>query len=120
VEKTSINKLNSSSILRQYYKPNYSKLLNKIKDIRIPVRNDILVALLDGQWHSELELIRIGKKQQQYLGPVTLSTIVHSLNQNIQNNYLEKRVVNGQMFYKISDNYVGLTRAAYSKYTYRL
>ena len=120
MEKPSNNHLSSSSILKQYYKPNYSKLLNKIKDIRTPVRNKLLVALLDGQWHSELELIRIGKKQQKYLGAVTLSTIIQSLNQNIQNNYLEKRVVNGQMFYKILDNYVGLTRAAYSKYTYRL
>ena len=85
-----------------FYKPNYSILFNKIKDIKAPIKNEILIALLDGQWHSELELIRITKKQHGYIGAVTLGTMVNSLNHMIKNNYLEKK-----------DNYVGLTRAAY-------
>ena len=96
-----------------YYKPNYSHLFNKIKDIKTPIKNEILMALLDGQWHSELELIRATKKQHGFIGPVTLGTMVHSLNKFIKNNYLQKKVVNGKLYYKISDNYVGLTRAAY-------
>jgi hypothetical protein len=96
-----------------YYKPNYSNLFNKIKDINTPIKNEILMALLDGQWHSELELIRATKKQHEFIGAVTLGTMVSSLNHYIKNNYLQKKIVNGKMYYKISDNYVGLTRAAY-------
>ena len=96
-----------------FYKPDYSVLFNKIKDIKTPIKNEILIALLDGQWHSELELIRVTKKQHGFVGVVTLGTMIHSLNHTIKNNYLEKRIVNGKMYYRISSNYVGLTRAAY-------
>ena len=120
MENLNQNKITNSSLLKQYYKPNYKDLFNKIKGIKAPVKNDILIALLDGQWHSETELIRIGKKQQQYMGMVTLGTMVHALNHNINNNYLEKEFVNGEMHYKISNNYVGLTRAAYSKYRFSM
>ncbi len=98
---------------KEFYKPNYSRLFNKIKDIRAQIKNDILIALLDGQWHSELDLIRSTKKQHSFIGAVTLGTMVHSLNHAIKNNYLQKKIVNGNMFYKISDSFVGLTRAAY-------
>lgn len=97
----------------QYYKPNYSNLFNKIKEINTPIKNEILIALLDGQWHSELELIRVTKKQHGFVGAVTLGTMILALNHTIKNNYLQKKIVNGKLFYKISDNYVGLTRAAY-------
>jgi hypothetical protein len=102
----------------KYYKPSYSHLFNKIKDIRTPIKNEILIALLDGHWHSELELIRVTlirvtKKQHGYIGAVTLGTMIGALNHTIKNNYLQKKIVNGKLFYKISDNYVGLTRAAY-------
>jgi hypothetical protein len=96
-----------------YYKPGYSNLFNKIKDINTPIKNEILIALLDGQWHSELELIRATKKQHGFIGAVTLGTMISSLNHYIKNNYLQKKIVNGKMFYKLNDNYVGLTRAAY-------
>lgn len=97
----------------EFYKPNYSNLFNKIKDIKIPVKNEILMTLLDGQWHSELDLIRVTKKKQNYMGAVVLGTMVNSLNHYIKNNYLERKVINGKMYYKISDSYVGLTRAAF-------
>lgn len=97
----------------RFYNPIYSVLFNKIKDIKTPIKNDILRALLDGQWHSELELIRVTKKQHGFVGAVTLGTMINSLNHSINNNYLQKKVVNEKLFYKISDNYVGLTRAAY-------
>ena len=98
---------------KNFYKPNFSVLFNKIKDIRTPIKNEILVALLDGQWHSELDLIRVTKKMQSYMGCVTLGTMINSLNRVLQNNYLERKLINGKLYYKISDSYVGLTRAAY-------
>jgi len=97
----------------RFYKPSYSHLFNKIKDIKTPIKNEILIALLDGHWHSELELIRVTKKQHGYIGSVTLGSMVSALNHYIKSNYLQKKIVNGKLFYKISDNYVGLTRAAY-------
>ncbi len=109
----------SKQLIKNYYKPDYDTLFNKIKDIKTPVKNDILRSLLDGAWHSELELIRIAKKKQKYVGSVTLGTIVHSLNHVVKNDYVEKKVVNEKMYYKLSDNYVGLTRAAYTKYQYK-
>jgi len=111
---------NQFNLLKKYYKPDYSQLFNKIKEIKTPVKTDILVGLLDGNWHSELDLIRIAKKQQKYMGAVTLGTMVHSLNHTLKNDYVEKKVINGKMFYKISDNYVGLTRAAFNKYRFKM
>ncbi|MFW9937132.1 MAG: hypothetical protein ACFFD5_05745 [Candidatus Thorarchaeota archaeon] len=84
------------------------------------MKNDILVGLLDGNWHSELDLIRIAKKQQKFMGAVTLGTMVNSLNHILRNDYVEKKVIDGKLHYKISDNYVGLTRAAYNKYRSKL
>lgn len=97
----------------EFYKPGYSNLFNKIKDIQAPIKSEILIALLDGKWHSELDLIRITKKQHEFIGAVTLGTMIHSLNHIIKNNYLQKKIVNGKMYYKLNDNYVGLTRAAF-------
>ncbi|TFG15380.1 MAG: hypothetical protein EU535_01780 [Promethearchaeota archaeon] len=103
-------------IMKKYYKPDFSILFNKIKEINTPIKNDLLIALLDGEWHSETELIRLAKKLGTvYVGAVTLGTMVNSLNNMLKNNYLEKQFFNGEMYYKISDNYVGLTRAAYNK-----
>lgn len=119
MEKFQGMEINSKAkLLKNYYKPDYSALFNKIKKIKTPIKNDILLALLDGQWHSELELIRIAKKEQKFIGSVTLGTMIQGLNSNIKSNYLEKKTINGKMYYKISDNYVGLTRAAYTKYKY--
>jgi hypothetical protein len=115
------NKLDNRNEIKQYYKPDFSILFKKIKGIKTPLKNNILISLLDGGWHPETELIRIAKKQNApYVGDVTLGTMVHSLNHLLKSNYLEKRFINGEMYYKISDNYVGLTRAAYTKYSFKL
>jgi hypothetical protein len=108
-------------IIKKYYKPDFSILFNKIKGINTPIKNDILMALLDGDWHSETELIRLAKRLGTvYVGAVTIGTMVNSLNNMLKNNYLEKQFFHGEMYYKISDNYVGLTRAAYNKTMERL
>ena len=111
------NSFEQAKILKQYFKPDYSQLFNKIRDIKSPIKKEILIGLIDGVWHSELDLIRIAKKQHKYMGAVTLGTMIHALNHVLKNDYVEKKVVNGKLYYKISDNYVGLTRAAYNKYT---
>jgi DNA-binding PadR family transcriptional regulator len=109
------NAFEQSKILKRYYQPDFSQLFNKIKDIKTPVKKEILMGLLDGNWHSELDLIRVAKRQQKYMGAVTLGTMVNSLNKMLKNDYVEKMISEGKMYYKISDNYVGLTRAAYNK-----
>ncbi|KKN35102.1 hypothetical protein LCGC14_0787020 [marine sediment metagenome] len=105
---------------RKYYKPSYSVLFNKIKDIKAPIKNEIIKSLLDGQWHSELELIRITKRRQRYMGAVTLGIMVNNLNLLLNNNYVQTKIINNKLHYKLSDNYVGLTRAAYRFDTQRL
>ena len=111
------NSFEQSKILKKFYKPDYSQLFNKIRDIKAPIKKEILIGLIDGGWHSELDLIRIAKKQHKYMGAVTLGTMIHSLNHSLKSDYFQKKVVNGKLYYKISDNYIGLTRAAYNKYT---
>ncbi len=111
--------LNSRDLMKKYYKQGYTKIFNRIKQIRTPIKSEILRALLDGKWHSELELIRIGKKEQKYIGSVTIGSMIHSLNSILTNDYIEKRVVDGKLYYKLSDNYVGLSRAAYSRYQHK-
>lgn len=109
--------LNISTLMRIAFKPEYSNLFNKITDIEEPVKNDILMTLLDGKYHSESEIIRTTKNNHKYIGPITLTTMVESLNHQTKNNYVEKKIVNGRVFYKITDNYLGLTKAAFTSLT---
>ncbi len=102
-----------------HYNPEYQEMFNKLKNIKTPLKNDLVKALLDGQWHSERELVRMAKKHQ-YMGAVTLGTMMRSFNLNFNNNYVEKKFINGILHYKISDNYVGLSRAAYSRYRLKI
>lgn len=120
-QKTSQNtSFEQTKILKKYYKPDYSQIFNKLKNIKTPVKNEILISLLDGSWHTELDLIRIAKKKMSYIGAVTLGTMIHSLNHHLKNDYVERKVINGKLSYRISDNYVGLTRAAYNKYSFKM
>ncbi len=109
-------KTDKSTNINRYYKPNYSILFKKIKDIQTPVKNDLIIALMDGNWHSESNLVRLAKRQQyRYMGIVILGTMVNSINHMLNSEYVEKKIINNEMYYKISDNYVGLTRAAYNR-----
>jgi len=96
-----------------------SNLFNKIKGIKTPVKNELLATLLDGSWHSESELIRTAKKQRKYAGAVLVGTMLNSIDAFSQNIFLNKKIFNGEWHFKISDNYVGLTRAAYKKSVYK-
>jgi hypothetical protein len=106
--------LNISTLMKIAFKPEYSNIFNKIKDIKVPIKNHILISLLDGNWHAESEILRNTRKQRGYIGAVTLSSMVNTLNhQTGGNNYLKKKIINGRVYYKISNNYIGLTKAAY-------
>lgn len=118
LERTDGIDLNKETLMDQYYKPKYSVIFNKIKDIRAPLKSDIIIALMDGNWHSERDLIRLAKKQQQCIGAVTLGTMISSLNHMLSSNYVEKQMIEGKLYYKISDSFVGLTRAAYTRYCF--
>ncbi len=109
---------NISTLMKIVFKPEYSNMFNKITNINTPVKNDILITLLDGKYHTETEIIRLTKKKHQYLGPITLTTMIESLNSHTKNSYLVKKIVNGRVYYKISDNYVGLTKAAFTKFRF--
>ena len=108
-----------SSILKEAMKEHDSKLFNKIKEIKTPVKNDLLIILLDGEWHSETELIRTAKRQRQYAGAVLVGTMLNSINAISQEVFLKKKIINGEWHFKISDNYVGMTRAAFTRTAYR-
>ena len=110
--------LNISTLMRIAFKPEYSNIFNKITNINAPVKNDILMALLDGKWHAESQILRITRKQNAYLGAVTLSSMINTLNQQTGNNFVQKKIVNGRVYYKISNNYIGLTKAAFTKFRY--
>ena len=97
------NNYKQKKLIKEYFKPDYSALFNRIKQIKTPVKNDILIGLLDGNWHSELDLIRIARKQQKYMGAVTLGTMVNSLNHALKTDYVEKKVVNDKIIVDVLD-----------------
>jgi len=110
------NNFKKSEILKEGQKKYDSMLFNKIKDIKTPVKNELIITLLDGDWHSETELIRIAKKKHEYAGSVLVGTMINSLNSSFKTSYLKRKIINGEIHFKISDNYVGLSRAAYTRY----
>lgn len=119
MEKFDEKKFNISTLMKIYFKPEYSNLFKKITLLDAPVKNDLLIALLDGQWHSENELLKIIRKKYQYMGSVTLASMTLALNRDFQtNNYLQKKIINGKVSYKLSENYLGLTKAAYTKFRF--
>ncbi|MFX0072792.1 MAG: hypothetical protein ACFFAO_17050 [Candidatus Hermodarchaeota archaeon] len=109
---------NITTLVKCMFKPQYSNLFNKITNLKTPVKNKILMTLLDGNWHEQTEIIRLTRKQHGYMGPVTLQTMVSSLNHISSNNFVRKKMVNGKIYYKISDNFLGLTRAAFTKFRF--
>ena len=113
-------KFNMATLVKIWFKPEYTNIFQKIKKIKTPEspKNNILMVLLDGQWHSENEIIRITRKEHRYMGTVTLGIMISNINKNLTTNYLQKKIIDGKVYYKLSDNYIGLTRAAYTKYRF--
>ncbi len=119
MDKVEDKELNITTLMKIQFKPEYSNMFRKIKNIEIPVKSHILMALLDGNWHTESEILRITRKQNDSIGAVTLSSMINTLNLQTVNSYLQKKIVNGRVYYKISDNYLGLTKAAFTKFRLR-
>ena len=111
---------NMATLMRICFKPKYTNIFQKIKEINTleSPKNNILMIMLDGKWHSANEIIRITRREHQYMGNVTLGVMISNINKNLTNNYLQKKIINGKVYYKLSDNYIGLTRAAYTKYRF--
>ena len=107
--------LNIATLMKCAFKPSHSNLFNRIKNLKTPVKNKILMTMLDGKWHGEYEIIRIVRQHHEYFGSVTLQSMIESLNQITSATYLRKKIVNGKIYYKISNNYLGLVRAAFTK-----
>lgn len=111
-----LKEFNVSTLMKIHFKPEYSNLFREIKQIH-PVKNDILMALLDGNWHSENEIIKVIRKKHQYMGSVTLASMISSLNRILKkNHYLEKKIIYDKIFYKLSDNYLGLTKTLFTRF----
>ena len=111
--------LSITTLMKIQFKPEYSNMFRKINNIEIPVKNHLLMVMLDGAWHGENEILRIIRKQNDSIGSVTLSAMINTLNLQTGTSYLQKKIVNGRIYYKISDNYLGLTKAAFTKFRFR-
>lgn len=120
LENSNNKEVNIASLMRIAFKPEYTNLFQKIKQIDAPVKNDILISLLDGKWHPESEILKITRQKCKYMGSITLTSMVESLNGHAENDYLEKKNINGRIFYKISDNYISLTRSAFMNFNFKV
>ena len=114
-----LEKVNIKNTIEEETKEKDSNLFNKIKGINTHIKNELLMTLMDGKWHSEDQLVRIARKKRQYAGAVLVGTMINSINDLSSKIFLKKKVIDGKWHFKISDNYVGLTRAAYTRMTYR-
>jgi hypothetical protein len=104
---------NTPDIEDIYYKPNYTMLLNRIQEIKDVRKNKLLEKLLDGEWHSENELVRFARKFG-YIGVVTLGTMINSLKQRIDSKFLVSKSIKDINYYKISDNFCKLNFSYFS------
>ncbi|MBD3350811.1 MAG: hypothetical protein GF364_04915 [Candidatus Lokiarchaeota archaeon] len=90
------------------------QLLENIKEIRDGAKNEVIQAMLDGEWHKQTELIRIAKRKR-YLGMVSFGIMMLSIREAINNYFILRKFSHkdGEYVYKIHDKFVGVARAAY-------
>ncbi len=102
--------------LEPYYKPHYSDLLYRIQDIRDRAKTAVLQVLADGQWHSQMDLMRVARRTR-FIGDIGFGMMVEQMRDMLGPDFLTCSTgPENERFFKIQDNYVGLTRAAYYKY----
>ncbi len=98
--------------LEPYYKPHYSDLLFRIQDIRDRAKSAILQVLADGQWHSQMDLMRVARRTR-FIGDIGFSMMLDQMRDMLGLDFLACSIgPENERFFKIQDNYVGLTRAA--------
>jgi hypothetical protein len=91
------------------------ELVKSLQNIHDKTKIDVIIRLLDGDWHTESELIRIAKKTRDFIGVVGFGMLMCSLDDTIAKSFLIKRMQTGTQF-KINENYIELARSAYSQY----
>jgi len=96
---------------------NEIELLRCMQKIEDRTKIDVLLQLLDGNWHSESELLRIAKKTRDFIGSVGFGMLMCSFEDIITKSFLIKRIDPGNTsLFKINENYIALARSAYSQY----
>lgn len=102
--------------LEAYFKPHYTDLLFRIQEIRDRAKTAILQLLADGQWHSQMDLMRVARRTR-FIGEVGFGMMMEQLREMLGPDFLGCSTgPENERFFKIHDNYVGLTRAAYYRY----
>lgn len=102
--------------LEPYYKPHYTDLLNRIQDIRDRAKTAVLQELADGQWHSQMDLMRVARRTR-FIGDVGFGMMLEQMRDMLGPDFMTCSIgPENERFFKIQDNYVGLTRAAYYKF----
>lgn len=106
---------NIDPTLAPFFRPEYQVLFDRVRQIKDPVKLRILQQLLDGEWHNETELVRLAKKFR-YMGSVGLGILFEQIRRVVNDEFVEQEGVPKMPTYKrfkIKENYVGLTRAAF-------
>ncbi len=102
--------------LEPYYKPHYSDLLYRIQDIRDRAKTVVLQVLADGAWHSQMDLMRVARRTR-FIGDIGFGMMMEQMREMLGHDFLTCSTgPENERFFKIQDNYVGLTRAAYNKF----
>lgn len=98
-------------------KVNEVELMKCLRNIQDKTKIDVIIQLLDGDWHPEGELIRIAKKTRDFIGVVGFSMLMCSFEDTVAKSFLVKRIHSSNSTqFKINDNYIELARSAYSHY----
>lgn len=113
---TSVIALPIDNDLAPFYKPHYTELLFRIQEIRDRAKIAVLQLLADGQWHSQIDLMRVARRTR-FIGEVSFGMMMDQMRELLGPDFLACSIdSDNERFFKIQDNYVGLTRAAYFKY----
>src|SRR5271157_1833682 len=102
--------------LEPFFKPHYTDLLYRIQGIQDRAKFAVLQQLADGKWHSQMDLMRVARRAR-FIGDVGFGMMMRQLQEILLPDFIEIRVADAnEPYFKIQDNYVGLTRAAYYRY----
>lgn len=109
---------NGDAAANPFYRPEFRVLFDRVRQIKDPVKLRILQQLLDGEWHDENELVRLAKKFR-YTGSVGLGMMIEQIRRLVDETFViqEGKPMPMRSKYKLNDNFVGLTRAAFHTFS---